>query len=646
VKAGQAVKLPPNLTCESAATIPVAFFTAYYALVTQARLSRREWVLIHGGAGAVGMAAIQIAQSRGARIIASAGSPAKRDLLRSLGVPHVLDSRSTTFVDDIRTITDGGVDVVLNSLAGEAMERSIACLRPFGRFVELGKRDYVTNTHVGLRPFRRNLSYFGVDVDQVIGARMAFGARTFTKIMKQFEKGVFVPLPYSVFDASGVSEAFHLMQQSVHVGKILIRPNIDGVARLVTKSFQVKADGTHIVTGAFGGFGLETAKWLVERGARHLVMVGRRGASSPEAQAVVQDFVARGVKVMTEPCDVTDQAALQQLFETIHSSMPPIAGIMHAAMVLDDAILANLDEERFHRVLAPKVAGAENLDQLVRGQSLDYFVMFSSVTTLLGNPGQANYVAANAYMEGLARRRRQKGLAALAIGWGPISDVGVLARNQRLQSGLQKMTGMAGMLAREALELMAQAIEQSSGNVESAVITISPTDGNIGVDRMPALRSPTYANFVSRGQKSGDADAESIDLHAIAATSGIEAARRKVADVISAQLAHVLHLREEDISLVRPLGEIGLDSLMAVELVMNLEECFGVQIPLGGSTGAMTVSDIADEVIAHIGLDRDRDDTKVSTIVKQHVVEVDALPHDALKEIMTDEARTGKRLLS
>jgi phthiocerol/phenolphthiocerol synthesis type-I polyketide synthase C len=646
VMAEQAVRLPAKMSFEAAATIPVAFFTAYYSLVTLAKLSRREWVLVHGGAGAVGMAAIQIAQSRGARVIASAGSPAKRDLLRALGVTHVLDSRSTSFVDDIRKIVDGGVDVVLNSLAGEAMERSIACLRPFGRFIELGKRDYVTNTHIGLRPFRRNLSYFGVDVDQVIGARMQFGARIFAKIMQQFEKGVFVPLPYSVFDASGVAEAFHLMQQSVHVGKIVVRPNAEAAARLIAKPFQVKAEGTHIVTGAFGGFGLEAAKWLVEKGARYLVMIGRRGASAPEAQAAVQNFIARGVKVIADPCDVTDQAALEQLFETIHATMPPIAGIMHAAMVLDDAILANLDEERFQRVLAPKVAGAENLDHLVRGLSLDYFVLFSSVTTLLGNPGQANYVAANAYMEGLARRRRQKGLAALAIGWGPISDVGVMARNQRLQAGLQKLTGVTGMLARDALELMAQAIEQSSSNVESAVITISPTDGNFGSDRLAVLRSPTYANFVSRGQKLGEGDAEKIDLQALAANDGLDAARRKVADVISVQLAHVLHLREEDISQVRPLGEIGLDSLMAVELVMNLEECFGIQIPLGGPSGGMTISDIADEVIAHIGLDRDREDVKVATVMEQHAVAIAAGQHEAFKGLMSDDAKAAKRLTS
>ena len=168
----QAAKLPAEMPFESAATIPVAFLTAYYSLISLAQLKRGEWVLIHGGAGAVGMAAIQIALARGAKVIATAGSRAKRGLVHALGVRHVLNSRSTTFVEEIGRSPARGVDVVLNSLAGEAMERSIATLRPFGRFVELGKRDYVTNTHIGLRPFRRNLTYFGVDVDQLmVGAR-------------------------------------------------------------------------------------------------------------------------------------------------------------------------------------------------------------------------------------------------------------------------------------------------------------------------------------------------------------------------------------------------------------------------------------------------------------------------------------------
>jgi len=264
---------------------------------------------------------------------------------------------------------------------------------------------------------------------------------------------------------------------------------------------------------------------------------------------------------------------------------------------------------------------------------------------LFGNPGQANYVAANAYMEGLARRRRQKGLAALAIGWGPISDVGVIARNQRLKAGLQKLTG-SGMLAREALDLMAQAIEQSGDDVETAVLTISPADAGLASDRLPVLRSPTYANFVSRSQKAGEGEAEKIDLQALAASSGTEAARRKVADLISAQLAHVLHLREEDISQVRPLGEIGLDSLMGVELVMNLEEAFGMHIPLGSSAGSMTVADMADEVMAHMGLDRSRQEAKVAAVMEQHAVQLDGSRQEALKRIASDAAAPAARLVS
>jgi acyl carrier protein len=316
-------------------------------------------------------------------------------------------------------------------------------------------------------------------------------------------------------------------------------------------------------------------------------------------------------------------------------------------MVLDDAILANLDAERFHRVLAPKVAGVDNLEYLLRGKPLDYFVLFSSVTTLIGNPGQGNYVAANAYMEGVARRRRQKGLPALAIGWGPITDVGVVARNQKLQSGLQKLTGVMGMRAREALELMAQALEQPADMPDTAVMTVSPNEGSFGAERLTVLRSPTYANYLSATSRTGEGDGESIDLHALAASEGVEAARRKVGDVITAQLAHVLHLREEDISHVRPLGEIGLDSLMALELVMNLEGCFGIHIPLSGSSGGMTISDITDEIIAHVGLGRDRDDAMVATLAEQHHQgEIDPAHIETLKGMMNEEGRTAKRLLS
>jgi acyl transferase domain-containing protein/NADPH:quinone reductase-like Zn-dependent oxidoreductase/short-subunit dehydrogenase/acyl carrier protein len=646
VPAAQAAKLPADMPCEGAATIPVAFLTSYYSLATLAKLKRGEWVLIHGGAGAVGMAAIQIARARGAKVIVTAGSPAKRGLIKALGVRHVLDSRSTSFVDEVRNITGTGVDVVLNSLAGEAMERSIACLRPFGRFVELGKRDYVSNTHIGLRPFRKNLSYFGVDVDQLIVGRKALGERVYSEMMRQFKKGTFTPLPYSVFEAGGVSEAFQLMQYSSHIGKIVVRPPKAGSVRAANKPLAINAQGTHVLTGAFGGFGLETAKWLVERGARHLVLIGRRGAVSPEAQAVLNDFTRRGVKVIADPCNVSDLRALEKLFEKIHATMPPIAGVIHAAMVLDDAVVSGLDQERFTRVLEPKVEGAENLDVVTRGLPLDYFVLFSSVTTLIGNPGQGNYVAANAYMEGLARRRRQEGLPALAIGWGPITDVGVVARNQRLQSNLQKLTGVTGMRAREALDLMAQALEHPSDSADLAVMTISPNDGSFGSDRLPILRSPTYASLVRHDHDHSKSDTGRIDLRALARTEGMDVLRRKVTDVIVVQLARVLHSREEDISRVRTLGEIGLDSLMAIELVMNLEECFGIHVSLAGSAGTLTIPGVVDEIIGQIDAEHSTDEVALTALAEQHAPKVDQGQIQALKGVINEDAQRTKRLLS
>ncbi len=643
IPARHVMKLPSWLSCEAATTIPVAFLTAYYSLVSLARLKRDEWVLIHGAAGGVGMAAIQIAQSCGARIIATAGSKAKRELLGMLGVGHILDSRSTSFVDGVREITGAGVDVVLNSLSGESMERSVACLRGFGRFIELGKRDYVANTHLGLRPFRKNLSYFGVDIDQLIMGRADIGRKTFAEVMRRFEKGTLTPLPYTVFDATEITEAFHLMQQSAHIGKIIVRPPQAGTVRKPEPGFKVDAHATHLVTGAFGGFGMETAKWLVNRGARHLVLLGRSGPSSPEARQILASFADQGVQVLFDPCDVADQAALAKLFEKMQRTMPPLAGVFHAAMVLDDATIANLDDDRLRRVFEPKYRGADNLDALTRGMALDYFVMFSSVTTLIGNPGQGNYVAANSYMEGIARRRRQAGLPALAIGWGPITDVGVIARSQKLRPGLEAMTTAWGMTAREALDLMDSVVDQDGSDTDLAVLTIAPADGPYDGDRLPLLQSPTYAGLARGRGGQADGAIDRIDLRALAKKEKIEVVRRVVADAIVAQLARVLHFREEDISQVRPLGEIGLDLLMALELAMKLEGAFGINLSLAGAAGNLTVAGLADEIIAKASVDvAPAEDAAIIPLARLHTQKVVAEDVETLREIIGPDRQKAK----
>jgi len=641
VAADQTAKLPDTISFEAGATIPVAFMTAYYSLVTQAQIKRGEWVLIHGGAGGVGLAAIQVALARKARVIATAGSKAKRDLLKTLGVRHVLDSRSTAFVDQVRAITGDGVDIVLNSLAGEAMERSIACLRPFGRFIELGKRDYVGNTHIGLRPFRNNISYFGIDLAQLMADKGSIARKLYGELMRRFKSGALTPLPYSVFRACDLGEAFHLMQHSSHIGKIVVQPPLAGTVRQPYPAFVVSSERTHIITGGFGGFGLEAAKWLVERGARHLVLAARSRASTNEAKAVVADLSARGVKVYAAACDISDRQAVEKLFEHVQATMPPIAGILHAAMVLDDGLMADLDAARFKRVLDPKVKGADNLDAVTAGMQLDYFVLFSSVVTLLGNPGQANYVAANAYMEGVARRRRQEGRTALAVGWGPITDVGVLARSEALKSRFHKLMGVRGMRAAEALDLMAQALELPSTR-ELAVITISPIEGTFTADRLQVLKSPTYANFVRGAQPGGENAVGSLDLHALVKRKGIDAARRALTGVIVTQLAQVLHAREEEISRVRPVGEIGLDSLMALEFAMSLEESFGIHVTLSSSIGTLTVSGLANEIICQLVLEPSQENAMVKSLAERHIEGAEPVQLAAL-EAMADDAKSGTK---
>ena len=611
--------IPNGLSFETAATIPVAFLTAYHALMICARLKPNEWVLIHGGAGGVGLAAIQIARWRGARIIATAGSPERRTLLTSLGAEHVFDSRSGAFAEDVRRVTGEGVAVVVNSLSGEAMERSIGVLRPFGRFVELGKRDYVANTHVGLRPFRRNLSYFGVDLDQLLLDEPATSKLLMRSVMRMFASGELAPLPYRAFDASETVEAFRLMQQSGHVGKLVVRPpKLSEIVFRQRRTFQIASDKLHLITGGFGGFGLETARWLAAKGARNIMLVGRSGAASPAAREALATLAAEGVRVRAEALDISDKAALQRLFARFGKELPVLGGIVHAAMVLDDALIANLTTEKIERVLKPKIAGADHLDQLTKDLRLDYFVLFSSATTLIGNPGQGAYVAANGYLEGLARRRRKAGLPALAIAWGAIEDVGVLARSDATREALASRVGIKGMIAQDALRLMGDALGMQSSNPDDAVVAIAPINWSAARQHLAVLKAPAYRKLASQDE-AVTSDKDKIDIAKLVASTSPDEARKMISGLIVEEIARVLRLPREDVARTTPLSEIGLDSLMAVELALGLEERFTLNGPLSTTASGFTVNELADHVIGLATGSLSEDEAITRTMVERHL---------------------------
>ncbi|MDX1402837.1 MAG: SDR family NAD(P)-dependent oxidoreductase, partial [Kiloniellales bacterium] len=418
-------------------------------------------------AGGIGLAAIQYAQHVGAEIYATAGNDEKRELLALCGVParRIFNSRSLDFAEAVMRETGGkGVDVVLNSLAGEALRKGIDCLRPFGRFIELGKRDFYENSRIGLRPFRNNISFFGVDADQLMMERPHQAKRLFQELTSYLDAGIFRPLPYREFSYREIVEAFRFMQQSRQIGKILV--NMQGLSGGRSQPMQVRPkaevasgpkvsldpDGVYLVAGGLDGFGLSTAEWLVTRGARRLLLASRRGRATGLAQDKIETMRSGGVRIDEVALDVTSAEEIRAVLGKLTSPDHPLKGIVHAAAVFDDATIANMNESSLKDVLAPKVAGACALHQVSIDLPLDFFLLFSSVTTFLGNPGQGAYVAANAYLEGLVEARRRQGLPATAVCWGAIKDAGYLAREEKVLEVLTTRLGVEAITAASALD--------------------------------------------------------------------------------------------------------------------------------------------------------------------------------------------------
>ena len=587
-------KLPSQLSFEDGTTLPVAFLTAYYSLVHLARLEPGETVLIHGGAGAVGLAAMQVAKQRGATIIATAGSGEKRALLRSLGADFVCNSRTLAFAEEVLSFTGGkGVDVVLNSLAGEAMIRSMDCLRPFGRFIELGKRDFYANTHLGLRPLRRNLSYFGVDVDQLIGAHRALSQRLFAEVVEFFAEGEFSALPHRVFDGAHIGEAFRLMQRAGHIGKIVVTPaRQPSVSEAPVNTFPVNADGWHVVIGGTSGFGFATAEWLVDRGARHIALISRSGHLSDTVAGQVEALRERGVTVEIAATDVTDAAGLDRFVDQL-GDQRPVKGIAHAAMVLDDRLMQGIDHESIDIVLRPKASGALHLERIAARLDLDYLLLFSSATTLFGNPGQFNYVAGNAYVEGIARRLRAQGLPVLAVAWGAIEDAGYLARHIEANSSLKRRFASTLMPARTALNALDWAFD-ATGRQLVDTCAIARIDWAMARRELAAVRAPTF-NAIDTGSVSRQSGQAAVTLERLRAMPP-EEATAALLDIVVEEIARVLRLPPKEVDRHRPLAEIGMDSLMMLELRTTVEASLQIELPMMSLASGITPADVARRV--------------------------------------------------
>jgi acyl transferase domain-containing protein/acyl carrier protein len=598
-RAGDVRRMPADLTFEAASTLPVVFMTAWYSLRNVARLRERERILVHAGAGGVGMAAIQIAHHLGADVIATAGSPSKRALLKTLGVKHVIDSRRGDFAESVMKITEGkGVDVVLNALAGDAIPMGLSCLAEFGRFIEIGKRDIYQNARIPLRPLRNNASFHVVAMDAVFHGNQELTRQLLEEISGLVETGALRPLPFRAFPASRIDSAFRLMAGGKHIGKVVVAfptPFVPRRGELPAPRFEIKPDGCYLITGAFGGYGKVLARWLAECGARHLVLTSRSSASSPEATKFVEDLQERGVEVRIVSADVGAPDDVRRLFAEIKSGAQPLRGLFHLAMVIDDAPLAALTPERMRTVLGPKADGAWLLHQATLEMKLDCFVMFSSVSSIFGNPAQGNYSAANAFLDSLAHHRQALGLPALSVNWGVLGGVGFVARNERVADFLARQ-GTTEISPGEAMALLESFLRAGSAQAISIRVDWGKWRQFFrGMQENPLLER-IFATLESQESVGATSDWRSrIDAASPADKQTV------ICQAVREAVGSVLRVKADSLRDDQPLTDLGLDSLMGVEIETSLEAAVGVALPPTSLMRARTIGQIASLIAGHLG---------------------------------------------
>jgi acyl transferase domain-containing protein/acyl carrier protein/short-subunit dehydrogenase len=598
-RGGDVRRIPAGLSFEEAATIPVVFMTAWHALKNVARIRPGECVLVHAGAGGVGMAAVQIAHHLGAEVIASAGSTTKRALLETLGVKHVIDSRRGDFAEAVMELTNRrGVDVVLNALAAEAIPMGLSCLAEFGRFIEIGKRDIYQNSRIPLWPLRRNASFHVVAMDAVFSGDEALTRGMLGEIAELVDKRALTPLPFRSFAASRIDAAFRLMASGKHIGKVVVsfpEPFVPRRGAPLPPEFSIKADGCYLITGAFGGFGKVIARWLVKSGARHLVLSSRSGASTPEAESFVAELRGQGIGVRVVRADVGSAADVARMLAEIAAGAQPLLGVFHLAMVIDDAPLASLNRDRMAAVIGPKAIGAWLLHQGTAHLPLECFVMFSSVSSIFGNPAQGNYGAANSFLDALAHHRKAQGLPALTVNWGVLGGEGYVARNERVGEFLARQ-GTLGLSPGEVISLLENSLV--AGNTQVVAIRVDWAKWRQFF--RSGQENPLLERILTavEGQEGGGVTSDwrlKIESAAPEEREGI------IAQAVREVVGSVLRVKPESLREDQPLTDLGLDSLMGVEIENSLEAAMGVALPPTSLMRARTIGQIATVIAGHMG---------------------------------------------
>ncbi|RDW88161.1 hypothetical protein BP6252_00193 [Coleophoma cylindrospora] len=553
-------KIPEDMPFDVAASLPMVFCTAYYCLYNTARLQKGETILIHAAAGGVGQAAIMLARLLGAEIFVTVGTKEKRDfLIETYGInpDRIFSSRTTAFARQIMAATgQKGVDVILNCLAGEILQETWNCISMLGRFVEIGKRDIELNNHLEMAPFTRNVTFSSIDLTYVMKYKPSILSTILGDCMELFKSGLIHSVkPITKFSMSEIERAFRLMQSGKHRGKVVIEPCKEDTVKVYPhhSTARFEDNASYLIIGGLGGIGRSISRWMVSQGVKNLILLSRSGLTRRAARDFADELMGAGCNVSVFSCDIADENQLSKILRKCAVSMPPIRGVIQAAMALKA------------QALDPKVKGTWNLHKHFL-DGIDFFIMLSSAAGVGGNPGQANYAAGSTFLDAVARHRASKRMPGVTLDLGVIGDVGYVAENEELATRLNKL-GHVFLKEKQLLSMIESAIIDPIRDPKSSQIVSGLGQENEGTPWSTDAKFSIFRQMASAGEAAYNKENQESGLPAqLAKVETLQDAAGVICKAIAGKLSQDFMIAEADINFEESLASYGVDSLVAVEL--------------------------------------------------------------------------------
>ncbi|EGE80204.2 polyketide synthase, variant 2 [Blastomyces dermatitidis ATCC 18188] len=604
-----AIRIPNNMSFEFAAGLPVIYATVIYSLTNVGRLVAGEKILIHSAAGGVGQAAIQYAQEIGAEIFATVSSVEKMEFLKKeYGIleDHIFSSRDTSFVQGIMRMTkNSGVDLVLNSLSQEALRKSFECVAPFGRFIEIGKKDLQAGGKLDMTPFLQNISFTGVDLLTLAESRPKIVGELLNTTIRLWEENKIKGAhPLTTLGYSELEDGLRMLQSGKNIGKIVFAPNEKDIVPVIPEvniPYTFEANASYVLAGGLGGLGRSLARWMVSRGARHLVFLSRSGKITQPVQEMVAELEGKGCEIRIFTCDVSDASRLHAVVEECQQTLPPIKGCIQGSMVLRDSLFENLTYADWTATIKPKAQGSQNLHDVLP-KDLDFFVMLSSLAGVMGGRSQANYAAGNTYQDALAKHRVANGLRAASFDIGGVLSVGFVAENQNYARNATK--AMIPIREDEVHAVVEYLVDPRHEKTQSTCqvlfgLATKKSSQERGVPPPECFNYPLFT-LLQKTSGSQQQGSEETDTYCVDALLGAARSREEAAEIalngILNKLSVLLNVSSDQIDPGKSTRSNGVDSLIAIEFRTWLAKEAGTELSLIDVTVGGSINELSQKV--------------------------------------------------